>query len=95
MHRNKVTYSITSSARARKVCGISRPSAFAVLRLRPGQPPDACNCPIVYATAYPPSFERATTSICGGASMTFTSQSLAIAVVQHSAHAAAGRTRIL
>jgi hypothetical protein len=26
--------------------------------------------------------------------MTFTSQSLAIAVVQHSAHAAAGRTRI-
>jgi hypothetical protein len=47
MHRNKVTYSITSSARARKVCGISRPSALAVLRLRSGQPPDACNCPIV------------------------------------------------
>src|ERR1700739_4302429 len=37
----------TSSARARKVYGISRPSALAVLRLRSGQPPDACNCPIV------------------------------------------------
>src|ERR1700758_4970602 len=47
MHRNKVTYSITSSARARKVYGISRPSALAALRLRSGQPPDACNCPIV------------------------------------------------
>jgi hypothetical protein len=53
MHRNKVTYSITSSARARKVCGISRPSAFAVLRLRPGQPPDACNCPIVLRDGLP------------------------------------------
>jgi hypothetical protein len=53
MHRNKVTYSITSSARARKVCGISRPSALAVLRLRSGQPPDACNCPIVLRDGLP------------------------------------------
>jgi hypothetical protein len=53
MHRNKVTYSITSSARARKVYGISRRSALAVLRLRSGQPPDACNCPIVLRDGLP------------------------------------------
>src|ERR1700739_4558426 len=53
MHRNKATYSITTSARARKVYGISRPSALAVLRLRSGQPPDACNCPIVLRDGLP------------------------------------------
>jgi hypothetical protein len=59
--------------------------------LRPGQPPDACNCPIVYAAR---ASCRGALNAGRGQRRCVYDRAANLAAVRHSARAAAGRTRI-